>query len=329
MRMKKVLLTFALMFAVTGISFAQGEGQAKENENIKTHQVYTGETVIMIAKKYSITPRDIYDYNPDAVNGLTPNGILRIPLHRQVQFASEEKPVKNTGTPAKAKSTGYSDEMYGEAPVREPEKKETAVVTTPAAPAAPKAIIVSSSSLQTFQHTVKSGETLYSLARRYNTSVRSIQDENADKLASGLETGTVLNITTKPRVGDPEKYIAHDVAAGETLFSLAKKYNTTVAAITEGNKDLLKKGLMSGQRLMILPGDISDNGGGMIAKADIDTGTIAHKVENGETLNTIANKYHTTVEDITAINKNELSSGLKPGQVLNIKNNTAISTVTE
>lgn len=329
--MKKVLLTLALMFAVTGMSFAQGEGQAKEQENIKTHQVYTGETVIMIAKKYSITPHDIYEYNPDAVNGLTPNGILRIPMHRQVQFASEEKPVKNTATPAKAKSTGYSDEMYGDVA---PQKKEAVATTTTApapivAPAAPKAIIVSSSSLQTFQHTVKSGETLYSLARRYNTSVRSIQDENADKLASGLETGTVLNITTKPRVGDPEKYITHDVAAGETLFSLARKYNTTVAAITEGNKDVLKKGLMTGQHLMILPGDISDNAGGMIAKADIDTGTIAHKVESGETLNTIATKYHTTVEDITAINKNELSSGLKPGQVLNIKNNTAISTVTE
>jgi hypothetical protein len=30
-----------------------------------------GETVLVIAKKYKITPGDIYDYNPDAIQGLS------------------------------------------------------------------------------------------------------------------------------------------------------------------------------------------------------------------------------------------------------------------
>lgn len=321
--MKKTLLSLVFGLAVFSSAFAQQEKE-QVAENFSTHNVALGETVLVIAKKYKITPRDIYDYNPEAIEGISPNGRLRIPLHRQVQSGGE----------VAAKDLDKLETKKPQPIVPEPKveiaKIETTKVSTPE-PAQQAAFVPHS--LQTLQHTVKDGETLYSLARKYNTKVQDIQKENAAKLKGGLETGTVLNITTIPRLGDPEKYVSHSVAAGETLFSLSRKYNTSVEAITESNRVTLKKGLQKGQQLMILPGDVVDQ---PVAQTQLarneeiePKGTVKHTVQNGETLMGLAQKYNTTVDDITAANKNKLSSGVQAGQILIIRNNAALSTVTE
>lgn len=51
-------------------------------QNFSTHQVKEGETVVQIAKKYHITPADIYGLNPDTKKGLKPNTILIIPISK-------------------------------------------------------------------------------------------------------------------------------------------------------------------------------------------------------------------------------------------------------
>jgi hypothetical protein len=66
--MKKLVLTFALAFTVMGTALAQ-DTTDRVQENMGTHSVAMGETVLVIAKKYKITPGDIYDYNPDAIRG--------------------------------------------------------------------------------------------------------------------------------------------------------------------------------------------------------------------------------------------------------------------
>lgn len=319
--MKRTLLSLLFAIAVVGAGYAQQENEGVQ-ENFSTHNIAMGETVLVIAKKYKITPRDIYDYNPDAIEGITPNGLLRIPLHRQLQpketvaakdnkeVKEEKKEVRETFSPA-------------------PEKKiEVVAVAEPA----PQPEFVPQT-MQTLQHTVQSGETLYSLSRKYNTKVADIQKENASKLKNGLEAGTVLSITTIPRAGDPDKYVTHSVVSGETLFSLSRKYNTSVEAITESNRVALKKGLQTGQQLMILPGNAvtTANPDSYIATTEkINTGaTVQHTVKNGETLMGLANKYNTTVDDITAANKNKLTGGVQAGQILTIRNNAALSTVTE
>jgi hypothetical protein len=159
--------------------------------------------------------------------------VLRIPLHRQLKPKAE--------VAAAAVSKTYADEMYGY--LRRNLKKwhlSLQLLYWVSLRWLKRGNGCCSASPCTLQHTVKSGETLYSLSRKYNTTVQNIEKENRDKLKAGLEAGTVLNITTIPRVGDPDKYITHSVAAGETLFSLAKRYNTTVEAITKATAHYLK-----------------------------------------------------------------------------------------
>lgn len=69
------------MFMMTGYVSAQ-ETKGKEEEVIINHTVEIGETVLMICKKYVVLPADFYKYNKEAIHGVSPNEVLRIPIHK-------------------------------------------------------------------------------------------------------------------------------------------------------------------------------------------------------------------------------------------------------
>lgn len=49
------------------------------------HNVTMGETMIMVSRKYMVDPKEIYDYNEEAVQGLKSGTILKIPLHKSAK----------------------------------------------------------------------------------------------------------------------------------------------------------------------------------------------------------------------------------------------------
>ena len=106
-------------------------------------------------------------------------------------------------------------------------------------------------------HKVASGQTLYSLARRYGTSVTEIKAKNAE-LVNDLKVGQTINIPYGKPMGQPEipaKSSAqanknHTVAAGETLFSISQKYGVDVNEIKKLN-GLSSNALAVGQTLKI------------------------------------------------------------------------------
>lgn len=105
-------------------------------------------------------------------------------------------------------------------------------------------------------HKVKSGQTLYSLSRRYGTSVQSIRDENGG-LTTGLKVGQTLKIpyglevkVPAPTVAVPEDARVHTVAKGETLFSISRQYGLKVDELKTLNK-LTSNDLALGQKLVV------------------------------------------------------------------------------
>ena len=104
-------------------------------------------------------------------------------------------------------------------------------------------------------HKVLSGQTLYSLSKRYVTSVDAIKEENPT-LASGLQVGQTLKIPyggtiqAAPATNTVTNEITHRVAAGETLFAISRKYNVEVTDIKKWN-NLSSNSLALGQRLVI------------------------------------------------------------------------------
>ena len=69
-------------------------------------------------------------------------------------------------------------------------------------------------------HTVTQGESVYSIARNYGVSTSIILKNNGITVNDTLVPGQALVILF------PET--THRVSAGETLFSIAEYYNTTV-----------------------------------------------------------------------------------------------------
>ena len=142
---------------------------------------------------------------------------------------------------------------------------------------------------------VKEGDTLYSIANKYNISVNELKAIN--KLDSDiLSIGQILNVPSGLSLVNT--YI---VTKGDTLYSVAKKFDTTIDEIKKLN-NLDNNMLSVGQKLLI---PIYE-----------DT---TYMVTNGDTLYSIARKFNTTVDEIKRLN-NLSNNSINPGQILIVRN---------
>ena len=97
-------------------------------------------------------------------------------------------------------------------------------------------------------YTVKKGDTLYSIANNYKVKVEDIKKIN-NKLNNNLSIGEILVIpsnTTSENINTT----TYTVKYGDTLYSIAKKYNTSVSDIKNLN-NLSTNILSIGQRLIL------------------------------------------------------------------------------
>ncbi|HYQ76035.1 lytic transglycosylase [Cellulomonas sp.] len=91
-------------------------------------------------------------------------------------------------------------------------------------------------------HTVASGETVSAIAKRYGTTVAAIVSANGLDSRAFIRVGQTLTVpgagataTAAPAATTTATGGSHTVASGETVSAIAKRYGTTVAAITAAN----------------------------------------------------------------------------------------------
>ena len=149
-------------------------------------------------------------------------------------------------------------------------------------------------------YVVKSGDSLWSIANRYNTSINEIKALN-DLTNNNLSIGQKLQIPSDISMQTGTTYT---VKSGDSLWSIANRYNTSVNEIKALNS-LTNNNLSIGQKLQI-PSDIS-----------MQTGT-TYTVKSGDSLWSIANRYNTSVNEIKTLN-NLTNNDLSIGQVLIIR----------
>ncbi len=106
-------------------------------------------------------------------------------------------------------------------------------------------LIPTSSNDNYISYIVQSGDTLYSIARKYNTSVDSLKSLN-NLTSDILGVGQVIRIPSDAAAN----YITYTVVKGDSLYAIARKYNTTVDAIKTLN-NLTSNILQIGQILKI------------------------------------------------------------------------------
>lgn len=165
-------------------------------------------------------------------------------------------------------------------------------------------------------HTVRSGETLGTIARRYNTSINRIMRANNLRSSHFIRAGTRLRVplsgtaavaSAPPRQqpSAPPASGMHTVAKGDSLWNIANRYSTTVQQITSLNR-LSSNTLQIGQRLRI-PGHQPKP---LPNVSDLNT----YQVKRGDSPFTIARKHNMPLDRFLRINKMTNRSTIYPGQ---------------
>ena len=187
-----------------------------------------------------------------------------------------------------------------------------------------KLIIPSNSGLNPdnmFMYTVKKGDSLYSISKLYGTSVDEIKKLNYLK-SNNLVVGQVLRIPevyTKPDSMIVPNYISYTVRAGDTLYSIVKKYGVSADTIIQDNS-LKNNNLSIGQILRIRSkeGEVLECFGEDFN--DSISNYNVYKVQRGDSLYSIARKYGISVDDIISVN-NLNNNTISIGQELKIPSN--------
>ena len=146
-------------------------------------------------------------------------------------------------------------------------------------------------------YTIKKGDNLYSIARRFNISLNDLI--NFNEMSSTLLTiGDELLIPTNNNNLD----ITYIVKPGDTLYNIAKRYNISINMLRDRN-NLENNILQIGQEL-IIPNTSNYR---------------TYVVRTNDTLDTIANRTNSTKESIKRLN-NLATDDIIVGQILLIPN---------
>ncbi|HVN58789.1 MAG TPA: LysM peptidoglycan-binding domain-containing protein [Bacteroidales bacterium] len=172
-----------------------------------------------------------------------------------------------------------------------------------------------------FIHTVRKGETAYSISKAYGIKVDDLYSENPGA-SSGLKEGQSLHIPVisvppvtkpvpedrKPYTGKPaaetgkdeSKFIYHKLSAGDTFFSLAKKYGVSEDDILQGNPGVDIDKLPVGSEVAIPRRQFTTTSKNLETQ---DRDYISYKVSKGESITSIAEKFGITVKELRKENK--------------------------
>ena len=147
------------------------------------------------------------------------------------------------------------------------------------------------------EYTVQKGDTLYNIAKMWGTTVEKLAELNGIRNPDKLEVGRVIRL---PYDGGDDIYI---VKKGDTLFDIAKMYNTTPEALADYNGITDINSIEPGQILRI-PG------------RDYMSALDKYTVRSGDSLWKIAKRFGTTVVDLINLNKLTNPDLIYPGQIL-------------
>jgi len=106
------------------------------------------------------------------------------------------------------------------------------------------------------KHQVTAKETLFSIARDNNVSVKDLDELNADLLKDGLKIGQEILLPNKKKTIDGSARVINDhtifhvVQPKETKYSISKKYGITIEQLEMQNPEIIN-GLKEGNRLAI------------------------------------------------------------------------------
>ncbi len=174
------------------------------------------------------------------------------------------------------------------------------------------------------RHRVRSGESLYVLARRYHTTVRAIMDINKLRSSRFIRVGWILKIPvgrkriyrthTSEIVTYNGKSIKYKVKSGDSLWKIAKKFSVTIHEIMLLNG--MKNPRLKVGQIIYIPFNVSTH---ISHNNKTDIKLKVYKVEKGDTPYDIAKKFGMKLSAFLKINNLSKNSIIFPGQVVMVR----------
>ena len=202
------------------------QGSDSGIESTFEHPIVRGESLYSISKTYKVPIQSIIDLNPGSERGIKAGATLKIPQRYQKKERTQT---------AQAKTQ----------PAQTPQPQ------TPAAPesgdkTAPKTVASTSSEENSSEygyHTIGEGETLFSISKRYDIDIETILKLNPGISPTKMKKGSVIRLTPDTKestvtVEANQLYTQYKVRKKETLYSISKKFGTTVEEIKKCNPNV-------------------------------------------------------------------------------------------
>lgn len=231
------------------------------NTDFYVYDVTQKETIYSICKKLNISKDDILRYNPQLADGLKKGQKLFFPV-----------------------------KDFAEAPLSTP-------VVIP----------------NQFNHVVQKGETLYGLSKIFNVSQEEIVAINPG-VKDGIKTGEIIIIpqsnrtqnNSNPNVENnnitaPAKTSAvvyYTIKSGDTLFGVAKRYNTTIEDILALNPGISPSNFKTESTIKISPNTVVENNEPKSTNAKF----VEYKVTENDSFQSLALSYGVTVSELQQAN---------------------------
>ena len=304
--MKKYFIMFFTLFVTLALSAKLTKSPTTLNTE---YTVQSGDTLYTIARDHHTTVREVIEANHLGLGAVIKVGqILKVPLNTYFPIMKTDK-----------KS-----------------KKNSASASASAQPSPPPPGKV--------DYVVKSGETLFTIARAHHTSVKAVLEANNLDRKAVIKAGQNLIVPTntyfpdKPATGTTASHAStaapsttaptvkgtYVVGKGDTLFSIARKNHIVISKLMRMNGLGLTDSLRVGQVLKISASStfvptnlVKQPTQKTTKKRELPVGAMpSYTVKKGDTLWRIARKHHLTLAEIRKLNKMRKNDQIRTGMVL-------------
>ncbi len=265
-----------------GLMYVPPEGYV-----INTYVVVKGDSLYSIASKLGTTVSELQKLNNLTTTSLSIGQVLKIPS----QFVEEEPGLYTV----KKGDSLYSIAIANNTTVdilKELNNLTSNLLSVGQTLKLPEPVMEGVST-----YTVQKGDSLYSISKKFNTTVSELQKLN-NLSSTALSIGQVLKLPTEV-VEEEKDYIEYIVKSGDSLYSIAKQFNIDYNTIKNFN-NLTSNLLSIGQTLKI---------------PTVTQTETTYVVQPGDNLYSIARRFNITVDRLKELN-NLTSNLLSIGQIL-------------
>jgi membrane-bound lytic murein transglycosylase D len=221
----------------------------KSKASVPLHVAQQGENLWTISQQYGVQLRKLQKYNNLRGKSVSAGTVVFLSGKK---YNVDQADLLNVAEVDAGNTFNWSVEPEGQE-ISSAHSLETVI---PEIAASNNSIITDSSAGQSVDivpnsHVVVLGETLYSIAKRYQLAVMDLVQWNNIKIEEGIKPGQTLSLQPTLTEESSPKEIIHQVKTSDTLYSVARQYNVTIKELMDWNqkKDLT---LAVGENLKIL-----------------------------------------------------------------------------